>query len=377
MAPRSAAAKLAKRNKTKKTANPPKRSDAPQRPGATEVSAKIPLELQQLLLNVFRNAFPSRFGSDLKPLLQEVKQHLYNRDFLTAFGKAEYLEAYAVRWSPSRALGYLQIFNDLDQHFLTIKEPGSGDSGNPWRVVCLGGGAGAEIVGLAGLLRQLVRKETLSESTQDEGLSPDAAMPAPTQPLFEISVIDIANWTPVVTNLQSAITTAPTLSQYASTAAKENNVELLSPHLFTTASLQQDVLTMPAEDLSAQLHNADLITLMFTLNELYSTSLAKTQAFLMRLTSILQQGSLLLVVDSPGSYSTVTLNGAEKQYPMHWLLDHTLLSVPKDARSNKEGPKWEKVHSDESRWFRLPDGLKYPIDLENMRYQIHLYRRLP
>ncbi|KAL0263553.1 hypothetical protein SLS55_002534 [Diplodia seriata] len=371
MAPRSAAAKLAKRNKIKKTANPPKRSDAPQRPAGTEVSAKIPLELQQLLLNVFRNAFPSRFGSDLKPLLQEVKQHLYNRDFLTAFGKAEYLEAYAVRWSPSRALGYLQIFNDLEQHFPAIEEPGSRDPGSPWRVVCLGGGAGAEIVGLAGLLRQLTRKETPSESTQD------TAMSAPTQPLFEISVIDIANWTPVVTSLQSAITTAPTLSQYASTAAKESNAELLSPHLFKTTSLQQDVLTMPAEDLSAQLHNADLITLMFTLNELYSSSLAKTQAFLMRLTSILQHGSLLLVVDSPGSYSTFTLNGAEKQYPMHWLLDHTLLSVPKDARSNKEAPKWEKVHSDESRWFRLPDGLKYPIDLENMRYQIHLYRRLP
>ncbi|OJD29714.1 uncharacterized protein BKCO1_7300031 [Diplodia corticola] len=380
MAPRSAAAKLAKRNKNKKTAAPPKRSDAPQQQEAAEVSAKIPLELQQLLLNVFRNAFPSRFGSDLKSLLQEVKQHLYHRDFLTAFGKAEYLEAYAVRWSPSRALGYLQIFNDLEQHFLAIEEAGSRETGKPWKVVCLGGGAGAEIVGLAGLLKQLVKKDVPSESIQDERPSEessDTAMSAPALPQFEISAIDIANWTPVVTSLHSAITTAPTLSQYASAAAKASNVELLPPHLFKTTSVQQDILTMSTDDLSDQLHNADLITLMFTLNELYSTSLAKTQAFLMRLTASLQQGSLLLVVDSPGSYSTVTLNGAEKQYPMHWLLDHTLLSVPKDAKSTGEGPKWGKIHSDESRWFRLPEGLKYPIDLENMRYQIHLYERLP
>lgn len=371
MAPKGASAKSAKGSKNKKTANTPKRNDAPQRSGrqeVTDVPAKIPLELQQLLLNIFRSAFPSRFGSDLKPLLQEVKQHLYNRDFLTAFGKDEYLEAYVVRWSPSRALGYLQIFNDLEDHFRPIQKS------NPWSVVCLGGGAGAEIVGLAGFLKQLVQEDTPSGEEESPEESSDAAVSAPK---FEISAIDIANWAPIVTSLQTAVTTAPPLSKYASAAAKESNVELLPPHLFKTASLQQDVLTMSAENLSAQLQNADLVTIMFTLNELYSTSLAKTQAFLMRFTGSLQQGSLLLVVDSPGSYSTVTLNGAEKQYPMHWLLDHTLLSVPKDAKSTADGPKWEKVLSDESRWFRLPEGLKYPIDLENMRYQIHLYKRLP
>ncbi|KAG9551002.1 hypothetical protein KCU79_g13535, partial [Aureobasidium melanogenum] len=86
-------------------------------------------------------------------------------------------------------------------------------------------------------------------------------------------------------------------------------------------------------------------------------------------------GSLLLVVDSPGSYSTVTLNGATQKYPMQWLLDHTLLSPKKNAEKGTP-VQWKKLVSDESRWFRLPDeDLKYPIDLENMRYQIHLYQR--
>jgi 25S rRNA (uracil2843-N3)-methyltransferase len=82
-------------------------------------------------------------------------------------------------------------------------------------------------------------------------------------------------------------------------------------------------------------------------------------------------GTLLLVVDSPGSYSTVSLNGAEKKYPMQWLLDHTLLD---------EGPKgdtaaWSKLTEDESKWFRLDTRLRYPIELEDMRFQLHLYRR--
>ena len=35
---------------------------------------------------------------------------------------------------------------------------------------------------------------------------------------------------------------------------------------------------------------------------------------------------------------------------------------------------WEKLESADSVWFRLAEGLRYPIQLENMRYQMHLYR---
>lgn len=115
--------------------------------------------------------------------------------------------------------------------------------------------------------------------------------------------------------------------------------------------------------------------MMFTLNELYSTSVSKTQRLLFELTVATRPGTLLLVVDSPGSYSTVTINGAEKKYPMQWLLDHTLLEASRKTRVLPPGDHWTKVLTDESRWFRLPKGLDYPIELENMRYQIHLYRR--
>src|ERR1700759_4289238 len=68
----------------------------------------IPSELQQTVLNVYRNAFPDSFSSELPELLQVVKRHLFERDFAAAFGNDDYLKAYALRWSPSRSLAYMR-----------------------------------------------------------------------------------------------------------------------------------------------------------------------------------------------------------------------------------------------------------------------------
>lgn len=68
---------------------------------SSESESQIPLELQQLLLNIFKDVFHEVLdGEDLKKTLQEVKGALYERDFERAFGKDEFLEAYSVRWSP-------------------------------------------------------------------------------------------------------------------------------------------------------------------------------------------------------------------------------------------------------------------------------------
>jgi 25S rRNA (uracil2843-N3)-methyltransferase len=118
-----------------------------------------------------------------------------------------------------------------------------------------------------------------------------------------------------------------------------------------------------------------LVTLLFTLNELYTSSIGKTTAFLLNLTAAATSGSLLLVVDSPGSYSEATVGTEAKRYPMHWLLDHTLLETQK-SRGSESALKWVKLVSEDSKWFRIPESIRYPIPLENMRYQMHLYRRV-
>ncbi|KAG9383734.1 Methyltransf_34 domain containing protein [Pyrenophora tritici-repentis] len=279
----------AKRKAQRESTKQPGKPRAERRPNEDSKAQYIPIELQQLLLNIFRNSFAEHLSSDFAPLLQEVKGHLYNRDFATAFGKNEYLE------------------------------------------------------------------------------------------VMEISAVDIADWNVVVENLAQHLTTTPVLSKYASAAAKAANVPFANPEDISITFHQHDVLQASTPAINSQLAEASLVTLLFTLNELYTTSLPLTQKFLLHVTSVLQSGALLLVVDSPGSYSSVTLNGAEKKYPMQWLLDHTLLnqaSSNKNERGKEEIASWEKITEDDSRWFRLDDRLQYPIELENMRMQMHLYRKL-
>ncbi|KAJ4290322.1 hypothetical protein N0V90_010538 [Kalmusia sp. IMI 367209] len=346
------------RPRPKSTKKPPSKASKEKAPKFKEpaTTSSLPLELQQLLLNIFKNSFAERLSSDIKPLLQEVKGHLYNRDFLTAFGKEEYLEAYALRWSPSRALCYLQILHDLKEELQPFSETAKETEDVEWNVVSLGGGAGAEIVALGGLMKLL---EPIDEEHRTE---------------LKITAIDIADWAHVVGKLREGIVSKPPLSKYASAAVQAANAALTDPAGFSVGFHQHDVLNTPMDTLETHLKEANLITLMFTLNELYSASLALTQNLLLNLTRGLKPGACLLVVDSPGSYSTVSLNGAEKKYPMQWLLDHTLLAT--EGKRGSDEPKWEKIKEEESKWFRLDDALHYPIELENMRYQLHLYRRL-
>ncbi len=382
----------------------------------------IPIGLQQSLVNVFRNSFPLPPPQGLTKSLQEVKQHLYNRDFHKAFGSEGYRETYALRWSPTRALGYLTIFQDLQQYLLATQDTSgpsqvpvpicpqntenlssglversvendrqgiqSPSTVAPFRVLCLGGGAGAEIVAFAGLLRQLevARSSIVPESpdrpTQDSLLSDGTDLTR-----FKVTAVDIADWSVVVQALHRGITSTPPVPKYASASIKAASHSLVPAESFSVAFEQLDVLNLQPDEMNRLSKKTNLVTLMFTLNELYSTSMTKTTQLLLSLTAHLSCGTLLLVVDSPGSYSTVSLGGSsstsnssqeKKKYQMQCLLDHTLLrSAPKrDDKEVKENPQWEKLLADESRWFRLPEGLKYPLELEHMRSQIHLYRHL-
>ena len=377
---------------------------------------KTPIQLQQLLVNIFKNAFSTNFNSNLSAVIQEVKQNLFHRDFQNAFGKQASREAYAIRWSPGRALVYLDIFCNRPE--LTAKilycvdakgrvlKPSSASSEDSSSVVatapveiiskrqapqcptsdhaekdvqmvCIGAGAGAEIVALAGFLRFVdssVRTDCFSG--HDEKCKPGK---------LNITAVDIADWSSIVNKLYLGLTTEPPLPKYASTSAQALNMPLVDLDAYEVRFLKQDVLKIEEEKIQALLTDATMVTLMFTLNELYSTSVNATTNFLLSMTSILKSGSLLLVVDSPGSYSTVDIGkdsvkddlSQHKKYPMQWLLDHTLLeaaTVNSDQGKTQE-KQWEKLYSHDSTWFRLPPGLTYPITLEDMRYQIHLYRR--
>ena len=365
-----------------------------QNPASIRKQPLLPVEVLQTVLNVFKNTFSSRFDLDLPRHIQQVKQHLYNRDFDLAFGQDDFLKAYAVRWSPSRALAYTNIFctNPIISESLlgaTLQDesliPGSSSEiaqhndvseKESNEVVCIGAGGGAEVVALGVSLKYLEsRAHSLQiDSNNTRSLSRDGKCAG-----FCVKAIDLADWASIVADLHADM--HPSLPSLSDMSMKSTSVEQSS---YKMSFKRQNVLKMELSDLAMTFTGTRMVTLMFALNELYSNSMTDTTNFLLALTMITSTGTLLLVIDSPGSYSTVKLGGdpkasGTKKYPMQWLLDHTLLksaAISSSKNSSEGADQWEKLENRESEWFRLPKSLTYPISLEDMRYQMHLYRRL-
>lgn len=346
----------------------PKKTPSKKPPAAASSPTPFPpidpetLKNQQRILTLFSDAFNPVLTSDsFAATLQSIKQSLFNRDFEAAFGSEENLQAYAARWSPTRALCYSSIFEAIASHVDDIAalpesssspetsadEAASHNSNIVNKFLCIGGCA-AEHVAFASHLKQ----------TASNGI---------------LTLLDAGPWGQVVDLLQKQATSPPILSKYASAAIKAANTPLLEDAQLSTTFVQNDVLVMDKEALKELLGSEPLtVTLMFTLNELYTSGgIGKTTKFLKLLGEILPDRSLLLVVDSPGSYSEAAVGKEKKRYPMQWLLDHTLM----DVRVASKDYEWEKLESHDSIWFRLPEELSYPIQLENMRYQMHLYQR--
>lgn len=350
----------------------------------------VTIEVQQLVLNIFKDTFPTILISEtLQPVLQDVKAALYARDFARAFGKEEFLEAYSVRWSPSRALCYLSILVELQKEFpreflrpgsLSLPQdpqvseaPTSSESECP-KTVCFGGGA-AEVVAFGGYLRNVHGASAPPQEPIDVAEAMSALAIARKTTEMDVLLIDTAQWGNVIQKLEAGLTAVPSVPKYANAKARAAVSPLLLSGKLVSTFQQEDVLALSQVQLAKIVENRKLVTLLFTLNELYTASMTKTTNFLLDLTLTSKPGTLLLVVDSPGSYSEIVVGSESKKYPMHLLLDHTLLGSRKPT-DQPSAVTWVKMVSKEAQWFRLATELQYPIPLENMRYQIHLYRRV-
>ncbi|KAM3506101.1 hypothetical protein MY11210_007700 [Beauveria gryllotalpidicola] len=327
---------------------------------ADDAPPPLSIPQQQRLLNHFAAAFAAALSdASLPQRLQAIKQALYRRDFAAAFGREDHLAAYAARWSPTRALCYAAIFqHHLAPHLSsTLSSSSSSSSSQSAATMICVGGCAAEHVAFASYL---------------------AHQHPP--PGGSLTLLDSAPWAGVAATMQATLTTPLPLPKHASAAAAAAaaaNAPLLStPAHLRLRVLQQDALEL-TETQWADVMTADedaaavvIVTLLFTLNELYTSGgVGKTTRFLGALEAALPDGALLLVVDSPGSYSEAAVGKDRKKYPMQWLLHHTLTE-----RAGATAREWTRLESHDSLWFRLSDQLTYPIQLENMRYQLHLYR---
>ncbi|KAM3441984.1 hypothetical protein NHJ13734_002572 [Beauveria thailandica] len=344
------------------------------RSNADDAPPPLSIPQQQRLLDHFAAAFAAALSdANLAQRLQTIKQALYRRDFAAAFGREDHLAAYAARWSPTRALCYAAIFQ---HHLAPHLGSGTSSSSSPsspsqssssaattTMMICVGGCA-AEHVAFAGYLARH------QHPVEVRGGS--------------LTLLDSAPWAAVASTMQATLTTPLPVSKHASaSAAAAAAADAPRPLLPTPAHLRLRVLQQDALELTerqwADIMTVDnvkdtavvvVVTLLFTLNELYTSGgVGKTTRFLGALEAALPDGALLLVVDSPGSYSEAAVGKDRKKYPMQWLLHHTLT-----GRAGATARQWTRLESHDSLWFRLSDQLTYPIQLENMRYQLHLYR---
>src|SRR5271170_4338864 len=100
----------------------------------------------QLLLDLISSTFSSTLQSPrLSEHLQSLKTHLYNRSFADAFPTSStpkdgaedqnaLLEAYVLRWVPTRALCYSRIIEQVAKYLQK----------SDLRVLCTGAGCGSE-----------------------------------------------------------------------------------------------------------------------------------------------------------------------------------------------------------------------------------------
>lgn len=326
----------------------PKKPPAPKKKATTPSGAikaapipplTLPLQESQLVLNLFARTFADGplANPSLQQNLQIIKGHLFNRDYLAAFSP-EKLPSYAVRWSPSRALLYRAVFEtyagsvftaDMDE--AEVKDQKEEEKGEMTKVVCIGGGAGGELVGAAACF---------------------AALAAGSKKKLHLTAVDIAEWGEVVDQFLGTVKTSKHYGSEGRFDADFRRADILEE------GVAEEVVTLDTR----------LLTICFTTNELYTQSRAATTKFFLGLAGKMKKGTLLLVVESAGSWSTVKVG--DKVFDMGMLLEHTLLG-PKDG----DDPAWEMVKKQDSRWFRLPEGLRYPLQLEDSRIMVRVFQR--
>ncbi|KAH0360759.1 hypothetical protein KCU65_g9181, partial [Aureobasidium melanogenum] len=366
------------------------------KPVPTNQSQLLEVELQQVVINVFKDVFGELmdFG-ELKEVLGKVVKEVGEGRWEEAFRDEGKREVYAVRWGPSRAVAYANVLaavcEERSEENWVQRVTGSLQPSKA-KAICFGGGA-AEVMAFAGLLRHL-RPDASGKQQQELDALTAETTPSDTIPILDITLIDSANWSSVLDKLTTGITTPPPLSKYASASARAANTALLAPQNLTINFQHHDIFNLKTPQLKELLGTEEpvLATFFLTLGHLYNTSIPKTTAFLYKLNATLPIGSTILIIDSIGASVSVPIPDSEEvtEYSVSWLLSRVLLGKPADPvptqgkgkkaieedSANKPVPRWEKIINEEMKINRLDEKLRYPGSLENVKFQILAFRRV-
>lgn len=199
-------------------------------------------------------------------------------------------------------------------------------------VMCIGGGAGSEVLAFASLAKHF---------RQQEEIEGDLLR-------MSVTAIDSADWSSVLESTQELV----------------RDRWQLPVESWSLSFRHEDILdTFAGIDWTSY----SIITSLFTTNELFAASKVKTLAFLSHLSETCKTGTLLVIAESVGSYSEITI-GANK-YPLQVVLDQHLAGKAK---------AWRIVEKDPGRWYRVPEESKkrYQLQLENTHMLLRGYEKL-
>ncbi|KAI8844156.1 hypothetical protein BC829DRAFT_400487 [Chytridium lagenaria] len=318
----------------------------------------------------------------LNVVLRRIKEKFVGRNYEGIFGTEDdgpakedsddislstQLVAYAAGYSAGRSLCYWDLLTGLPElrSFLAdgIWKP-SDDA--PVNVLALGAGPAAEVAGIAAACSSISTETTatLSESQTARGIN--------------VHILDIADYQEIAHSI----------------AKTSRDMFGLPQNLFNVSYSRGDILSQDPEkqtDISTKISSANLITAMFLLNELLGSSKKEFVRLVGTLVSKMKPGAFLLVVDSAGSFSEVTVGLQKKDEDEVEDLDPTR-KVPAPVAGKEQARTYMVYHlldqikafdviaGVDSRWYRYPTpqqqpDLTYPAKLHNMRHFVRLYRK--
>ncbi len=281
--------------------------------------------------------------------LQQIKAHFYNRAYEEVFKEEESSVVYAVRYLPSRALAYADLFltspildvlyPPLPRHYLATRNTHGnvarmeeGKEGKLSNVLAIGAGVGSEICATYLIPRMAKALQDRDDTHLEQSIH------------FEI--IDHAPYGPFLESLVSV------LNGIGSDDAGNGRIR----HRYH----RQDVLKWcTSPEFGGLLRETSLLTFMFVLNELFTASALETVRLIGIVKEHLPRGSHVLLVESAGELSQVKVGEEREPRMIYSFWDHL--------------PGFECVLSEDRKWYRVNKELKYDLGLENMAYFIRLY----
>ncbi|KAI8983476.1 hypothetical protein BDB01DRAFT_835572 [Pilobolus umbonatus] len=296
-----------------KTEQKPKASAGYDMEAAKKRRQILGAEPEQAILSLIRKACMSIFARpDFFKTLQTIKASFVQRDYEGIFTEPSNLEVYAAAYVPGRALCYYEIFSKRPQILKFLLKKS--------QIYCVGAGCGSELVAMAAAMTRL---------------------PAEKQQI-KLILQDIGNYSTVIDSFERTI----------------RDKWLITESQLECVFDQSDILDLSNEETIRRFSTSNLITFMFVMNELFVKK-GPAMALIQKMIGCMRKNAYLLVVESAGSFSHLKVGN--KTYMVYTLLD-----AIKDL---------ELVVGEDARWYRHPEDLKYPLDVQNMRYFIRLYKK--